>query len=515
MSKIISFSKQKQIDGINKVVDLMKITIGPRGKNVSLTNNDTVNDGRRIAEDITLKDFTENKGAEKVKRLVRKVSVDVGGGRTATAILYQELIKVGMDLLNRGFNFNQLKKGMQLAVKDIHEQLDKMSIPVKGKLKEVASISTESEELGEVIAEVMEKIGKDGIATVEESNSFGITSEIAEGLKFDKGFISPYMITNDRQEVEYKDIAVLITDKKLSFFKDLQPIYDSLVKKSKKDLMIIAEDLEGEALNVCVFAKLKGQFNTLAIKTPGVGDNKKFCIEDLCALTGAELWTEYSKEPKLGKIKKVVSKKDSTIILGGDIKTWITTLKTRCELTENKWEKNQFQERIAKLQNGIAVIKVGASSEDEVKYLKLKIEDGVNETKRALEEGIVMGGNVAFIHAVQNLTNDKESEAYNRCIGGDIVKGYEIVGKAVFAPLKQIVENSDGKYDVVVRDIVHKHNLTSGYNSLDNTVVDDMYKLGIIDATKVVKTVLEYAVNEAILFLSIGGDISEELEEEK
>lgn len=510
MSKKITYSEgiKKQIDGINSVVDCMKITIGPRGKNISLTNGDTVNDGRRIADDITLKDFTENKGAERVKRLVRKVSQDVGGGRTATAILFQELIKVGMNLLERGFNFNQLKKGMQLAVKDIHEQLDKMSIPVKGKLKEVATISTESEELGKVIAEVMEKIGKDGIATVEESNSFGITSEIAEGLKFDKGYISPYMITNDRQEAEYKDIPVLITDKKLSFFKDLQPIYDSMLKKSKKDLMIVAEDLEGEALNVCVIAKLKGQFNTLAIKTPGIGDNKKFCIEDLCALTGAELWTEFQKEPKLGKVKKVVSKKDSTIILGGDVKTWITTLRVREEMTPNKWEKDQFQERIAKLQNGIAVIKVGASSEDEVKYLKLKIEDGVNETKRALESGIVMGGNVAFIHAIDSslvpVGNLNEEEL-----------GYRIVAEAIQAPLRQIVENSAGSPDIVIDKIRESIGLTRGYNSLDNTVVDDMYKLGIIDATKVVKTVLEYAVNEAILFLSLGGDISEEVIETK
>lgn len=508
MSKIITFNKDKQFAGITKTVDAMRITIGPRGKNISLSNGDTVNDGRRIAEDIILKDPAENKGATKVRNLVRKISQDVGGGRTATAILYHELIKVGMDLLNRGFNFNQLKKGMLLAVKDIHEQLDKMSIPVKGKLKEVATISTESEELGKVIAETIEKVGVDSVVTVEQSNTFGITTEVAEGLKFDKGYVSPYMINNDRQEAEYKEIPVLITDKKLSFFKDLQPLFDSLLKKSKKELMIIAEDLEGEALNVCILAKLKGQFNTLAIKTPGIGDNKKFCIEDLCALTGAELWTEYSEEPKLGKIKKVVSTKDSTIIMGGDVKTWITTLKTRSELTDNIWEKDQFKERIAKLQNGIAVIKVGASSEDEVKYLKLKIEDGVNETKRALEEGIVMGGNCAFIHAYNSTKNRiMESE--------ELGLGYKIVVNAISAPLRQIVENSNDSSDVVINKIKESKNLTTGYNSLDNEVVDDMYKLGIIDATKVVKTVLEYAVNEAILFLSLGGDISEELKDEK
>lgn len=509
MAKVIELSKakDKQLKGTSQAVDIMAITIGPRGKNVCLTNGDIVNDGKRIAEDIILKDPIENKGATKVRNLVRKISTDVGGGRTACAILYRELCQTGLNLLERGFNANLIKKGMSLAVKDITTELEKMAKPVKGRLKEVATISTESEELGKVIADTIEKVGLDSVVTVEESNSFGITSEVAEGLKFDRGYISPYMITNDRQEAEYKDVTVLITDRKLSFFKDLQPIFEGLIKKGKKDLFIIAEDLEGEALNVSVVAKLKGQFNTLAIKTPGIGDLKKFCLEDLCALTGAELWTEHIKEPKLGKAKKVLSKKDTTIIMGGDIKTWITTLKMRRELTENKWEKDQFNERIAKLQNGIAVIKVGASSEDEVKYLKLKIEDGVNETKRALEEGIVMGGNVAMIHAIKNMSTN---QGWNR----EVTLGYEIVMKAAQAPLRQIVENSNGSPDVVIEKIRTSNNLTTGYNALDNEVVEDMYKIGIIDAVKVVKAVLQYAVTEASIFLTIGGDLSEELKDD-
>ena len=499
MSKTITFNaKEKLLKGISKSVNAMAITIGPRGRNILLTNGDIVNDGKHIAEDIVLKDPLENKGAAKVGNLVRKISNDVGGGRTACAILYKELCQTGLNLLERGFNANLIKKGMDLAVKDIVAELDKMAKPAKGHLKEIATISTESEELGKVIADIIENVGLDSVVTVEESQTFGITSEIAEGLKFDKGYISPYMITNERLEAEYKDISVLITDKKLSFFKDLQPIFDGLIKKGEKDLLIIAEDLEGEALDVSVVAKLKRRFNTLAIKTPGVGDNKKFCIEDLCALTGAELWTEQQKEVKLGKAKKVLSTKDKTIIRGtGDIKTWITTLKVRMDMTENVWEIDQYRERIAKLKNGIAVIKVGASSQDEVKYLKLKIEDGVNETKRALEEGIVMGGNVAFIHARKNL---KEKDL-----------GYNIVLRALEAPLRQIVENSNGSPDVVINDIEHCDNLTTGYNSLDNTIVDDMYKLGIVDAVKVVKAVLQYAVSEAGIFLSVGGDISEEI----
>lgn len=510
MAKIITYNaKEKQLKGITKVVDLMKITIGPRGKNVCLTNGDIVNDGKHIAEDIVLKDPIENKGATRVRNLVRKISTDVGGGRTACGILFKELCQNGLNLLERGYNANLIKKGMDLAVKDITEQLDKMSKPVKGHLKEVATISTESEELGKVIADTIEKVGLDSVVTVEESNSFGITSEIADGLKFDKGYISPYMINNERLEADYKDIAVLVTDRKLSFFKDLQPIMDSLVKKGKKDLLIIADDLEGEALNVCVLAKLKGQFNTLAIKTPGVGDNKKFCQEDLCAMTGAELWTEQQKDIKLGRAKKVLSKKDSTIIQStGDIKTWITTLRMRRELSPNKWEQDQYDERIAKLSNGIAIIKVGASSEDEVKYLKLKIEDGVNETKRALEEGIVMGGNVSFVNAIKSNyyyscdINDKSSE---------ITKGYLLVLKSLEAPLRQIVENVGGSPEVIIDKIRESKNLTTGYDALDNTIVEDMYKLGIIDATRVVKSVLQYAVGEASIFLSIGGDISEEL----
>ncbi len=515
MAKVISYeAKQKQLVGINKIVDAMAITIGPRGQNVSLTNGDTVNDGKRISEDaVPLKDPVENKGAMKVVQMVRKISSDVGGGRTACAILYRELCKTGLNLLERGFNANLIKKGMELAVKDITTQLDKMSKPVKGHLKEIATISTESEELGEIIAKTIEKVGLDSVITVETSNSFGITTEIAEGLKFDKGYISPYMVNNERLEAEYTDMPVLITDRKLSFFKDIQPIIDNLIKKGRKDLMIIAEDLEGEALNVCVIAKLKGQFNTLAIKMPGVGDNKKFTQEDLCAMTGAELWTENSTDVKLGKIKKVKSTKDFTIIQSSvNIKPHLANLSIRRAMCENKWEIDQYDERIAKLTNGIAVIKVGSSSDDEVKYLKLKIEDGINETKRALEEGIVVGGNCAFINAEKQLYGKKSSE---KTSSKEEELGAQIVLKAIQAPLRQIVENSNGSPDVVINMIEKTDSLTVGYNALDNTVIDSMIVAGIIDATKVVKSVLQYAVNEAAIFLSIGADVSEELETNK
>lgn len=511
MAKVITLdkSKHKQLQGITKAVDIMAITIGPRGGNVCLTNGDIVNDGKRIADDIILKDPIENKGATKVRNLVRKISTDVGGGRTACAILYRELCQTGLNLLERGFNGNLIKKGMELAAKDISAELDKMSKPAKGHLEQIATISTESAELGKVIAETIEKVGLDSVVTVEEAQSFGVSSDIADGLKFDKGYLSPYMITDaDRLEATYKEIPVLILDNKINDFGELKPLLDKLLKDGKKELFIIAEDIDESVLRILAFGKFNGLFKVLAIKTPGVGDMKKFCLEDLAALTGAEVIKDLkTKEIKLGYAKKVLSTKNSTTIFSSaDIKTWITTLKMRQELAENKWEKDQYKERIAKLQNGIAVIKVGASSDDEVKYLKLKIEDGVNETKRALEEGVVMGGNVAFIQATKEQLRGPGAN--------EIAMGTQIVLKALEAPLRQIVENSNGSPDVVINEINTSKSLTTGYNALDNEVVDDMYALGIIDAVKVVKSVLQYAVTEAAIFLTIGGDISEELKED-
>ena len=511
MSKVISREIDKVKKGLDIVADAVKITIGPRGKNVAIENGlhpIIANDGGRIAKEIVLKDPIENIGANIIKEVIQKTSDEVGGGRTASAIITQALVSGGLKLVEKGFNANLLKKGMYQAATDICAELDKMAKPVKGHLKEVATISTESEELGKVIAETIEKVGLDSVVTVEESQTFGITSEIADGLKFERGYISPYMVTNDRLEAEYTDISVLITDKKLSFFKDLFPIVKNLVDKGQKDLMIIAEDLDGEALNAAVINKLQGRFNVLAIKTPGVGDNKKFTQEDLCALTNATLWSEQNKEVKLGSIKKVKCTKDYTIIQGtGDVKTWITTLKTRRELTDNKWEKDQYDERIAKLSNGIAVIKVGANSESEIKYLKLKVEDGVQEAKRALEEGIVIGGNCAFIHASKGKRKPSTSE--NEL-------GYNLIIKAIEAPLRQIVLNSNGSPDVVVNELMHKDcPLTAGYNALDNSYTPDMYKAGIIDAVKVSKTILQNAVSSAAMFLSIEATITNQLEETK
>lgn len=509
MSKIVSKDKSKLVSGLNIVADAVKVTIGPRGRNVIIDGGlhpTIANDGGRISKEIVLKDPIENMGASVIKEVIQKTTDDVGGGRTASAILTQSLVNEGLKLLDKGVNVNLIKKGMNLACNDICNQLDKISKPVKSlkELEQVATISTENEELGKIIAETVQKVGKDGIVTVESSNAIGITSHIEEGLKCNQGYISPYMVTNERGEAEYEDIAVLITDKKLSSFKELVPFIESVAKTGKKDLFVICETMEAEALNVSVINRLKGAFNILAIKTPGVGDLKKFTSEDLCALTGAELYTDQT-EGKLGKAKKVIARKDSTIILGtGDVKTWVDTLKTRQEIAENKWEKDQYAERIAKLQNGIAVIKVGANSETELKYLKLKIEDGVNETKRAIEEGIIPGGDVAYLNALKGIEFTFKDNTPD-----EVKLGYDLVCDAIEAPLRQIVINSDDSPDVVVELIKANDSNTIGYNALTGETVD-MFKEGIIDAVKVSKTVLQNAISASSMFLSIDTIISEE-----
>lgn len=508
MSKIVEFTPIEKLQrGLNIVADAVKVTIGPKGKNVIIEQGLKpliTNDGGVIAREIVLKDPIENMGASIIKEVVQRTSEDVGGGRTASAILTQALFNEGISLISKGSNVNRLKDGMKQAVLDINAQLDTLAVPVEDKLEQVATISTESAELGKVIADTVGKIGKDGVVTVEESNTFGITSEIAEGLKFDKGYISPYMATNERMEAEYEDVSVLVTERKVSLFKDIKPTIDNLMAQGRNKLIVIAEDIDGEALNVLVLSKLKGIFNTLAIKAPSFGDNKKACLEDLAQLTGATVWTEHN-DVVLGTAKKIISTKDSTVIIGGggDLQTWLTTLKTRKELSENKWEKDQYVERIAKLSNGIAVIKVGASSETELKYLKLKIEDGVNETKRALEEGVVVGGDIAFLNARKHI---KVPDASDK----DFNQGYMLVLNAIGAPAKQIITNANGDI-AVLADITNDESVTIGYNALTNSIVTDMFKEGIIDAVKVPKTALQNAVGAVSMALSTVVAIAEEV----
>src|SRR3990167_6297141 len=507
-------AREKLLKGITAVYDAVKITIGPKGKNVVIDRGYepiVANDAGTIAKEIILKDKTENMGAQIIKSVIQKTSEKVGGGRTASAILTHALIEKGLKQMDKGMNMNLVKRGMQAALKDMTGKLKDISMPctTQEELKQVATISTESEELGEVIAEVVHKVGKDGIVTVEDSQSTGTTVKFTEGLEFDKGYISPYMVTNpERMEAEINEVAILVTDKKISSFKEILPTIEKLAKEGKRELVIICEDMEGEALGQAVMNKLKGAFNILAIKAPGFGDMKKYCIEDLCAITGAEL-----QDFKLGFAKKVITTKDTTKIIdgGGDVKAHVKKLQAQKENTESKMLKEQLSERTAKLSNSVAIIKVGANSETELKYLKLKIEDGVNESKRALEEGIVPGGDVAFINVAKTFTG----ENYCDKVTQEEHIGYHLVLEACEEPFRQIVINSNDSPDVIVSIVFNNQTSCIGYNANTNSIEEDMFKCGIIDALKVTRTVLENAVSAASMFLSIEGAISDEPEDEK
>ncbi len=511
---IIDFDKEarnKLLEGINAVADAVKITIGPKGKNVAIKRGKPLitNDGGTIARSIHFKDEVKQMGAQIIQNVIEKTSDVAGGGRTASAILTQELVTKGLNYVDMGMDMNSFAEGMNQAKDDIKTELTKMARPVKNQteLEQLATISTESKDLGKVIAETMWKIGKDGIVTVEESQTFGITTELADGLKFDNGYISQFMITNEeRLEAEYKDVPVYVTDKKITMYKDIFPIIDKLVKSGTNSLIIFAEDFDGDALNKSIMLKLAGQFNILAIKNPGFGDLKKYCLEDICALTGAKV--AMNDDYTLGKIGQIIATKDTTKLINGngDLKTHITTLKTQRELTENKVEINRLDERIAKLSNSVAIIKVGTSSDTKLNYLKQKVEDGVNECKRALEDGIVIGGNVAFIHAIKKLKAQS---------GNEVALGYNTVLDSTQSPLRQIAINSRGSGDVIMNILVSSKTDNVGYNALTNAIVDDMFKEGIIDAVKVPITILENAVDEVSTFLTIGATLSEEIVETK
>lgn len=507
--------KTKLKAGLDKVADAVKLTIGPKGKNVVIDRGVDpliTNDGGTIAADIVLKDKIENIGAQIIKGVIRKTSEKVGGGRTASAILTQAIVTEGLKQVENGMNLQLLKKGMQKAVEDITANLEKNAkkVTTKEEIESIARISTESDELGRVISDVIHRVGKDCVVTVEESQTFGVETEVAEGLKFDKGYVSPYMVTQpERMEAEFKNISVLVTDKKISIFNEIMPVVKKLMEQGQNSLLVICEDFDGDALNNAVMAKLSGKFNLLAIKAPGYQDKNDW-IEDIALTVNAEIvsdrfGTKYDTI-KLGLAKKVIATKDTTVLIGtGSVKNKLNDLKAQLEDTDKAWDKDRLERRIATLGGSVAVIKVGAATETELKYLKQKIEDGVNESKRALEEGIVIGGNNAFIHAAKGLSTDLQDE---------FGKGYNIILKAIEAPLRQIVLNANGKPDVVVSDM-ENHQPEVGYDANTNELKPNLFGLGIIDALKVTRTVLENALSGASMFLTIEASITEEVETKK
>lgn len=534
MSKKILYNEEARKAlkrGVDIVADAVKITLGPRGRNVVLDKGygspTITNDGVSIAREINLKDKFENMGAEIIKEVASKTNDIAGDGTTTATILTQAIVSEGMKHTTMGVNAMGVKAGIEVASKAIVASLKNIAKPIKTdeEIKQVATISAESVELGSIIADTIKKVGKDGVVTVEESQSTGLESEIVEGIEFDKGYVSPYMITNaERMEAEFNDPAILITDKKISSIKEVLPLLEKLAHSGKKDLVIIAEDIDGEALATFVVNKLRGTFNVLGIKAPGYGDRKKELLQDIAVTIGATVVTEdvglkfeNVSITALGKARKVISRKDSTVIVGGkgkksDIEERISQLKKQREQIDSKYDKEKIDERIAKLSGGVAVIRVGAATETEMKYLKLKIEDAVNATKAAIEEGIVAGGGVALIRAAyeveKSMLNIKNMSAEQRL-------GYDIVLKALLAPAKQIAINA-GKEDgsVIVDKIKHgKGNI--GYDALKDEIIPDMIVAGIVDPVKVTRLGVENSCSAAAILLTTEAAIADEPEEKK
>ncbi len=531
-----SSAREALVRGVNTVADVVKVTIGPKGRNVVFEKSYgapvVTNDGVSIAKEIVLKDKFENMGAEIVKEVANKTNDAAGDGTTTSVVLTQAIVAFGNKHTSMGLGVMGVRSGIEKAAADVVEALKDMAKPVKNKddIRHVATISAESKELGETIADTIEKVGKDGVVTVEESQSFGVECEVVEGMEFDKGYISPYMITNaERMEAEYKDPYVLVTDQKISAIKDVLPLLEKVVATGKKELVIIADDVDGEALTTFVINKLKGGFNVLAIKAPGYGDRKKEMLVDIATVLGAELIStetggklETADLSVLGRAHKVISSKDNTVIVGGagkkaEIEKRVAALKAQRQNTKAKYDIEKYDERIAKLSGGVAVVRVGAATETEMKYLKLKIEDAVNATKAAIAEGVVPGGGVALARASSKVREAFEKETAKDKKGGneDFVAGYNIVLNACEAPLRQIAINCGKGDGSIVLEAVKNQKGHGGYDALHDTMVPDMFVAGIIDPVKVTRTGLQNAASAAGILLTTEVAIAEEPKEDK
>ncbi len=539
MSKQILFNenaKKLLKNGVDKVSDAVKITLGPKGRNVVFDKGygapTVTNDGVSIAKEITLKNKFENMGAEIVKEVASKTNDIAGDGTTTAVVLTQAIVREGMKKTSMGANSMMVRRGIEKATKDVVSALKSMAKPIKSKdeIRQVASISAESEELGEIIAKTIDKVGKDGVVTVEESQSFGVDSEVVGGMEFDHGYISPYMITNaERMEAEYKDPYILLTDKKISSVKEILPILEAVAQSGKKDLVIIADDVDGEALATFVVNKLRGSFNVLAVKAPGYGDRKKEILSDIAVTIGAKVVSEELgvklesvKLDSLGRANKVISTKDSTVIVGGkgkkdDLQKRIQSLKTQRASIESKYDKEKIDERLAKLSGGVAVIKVGAATETEMKYLKLKIEDAVNATKAAVEEGIVPGGGTALAKVTFSLEKKHKSKTIN--VGASELEeefnaGYQILLSAMYSPLKQIAENAGKEDSAVIVNMVKESKENIGYDANTDKMVN-MIEAGIIDPVKVTRSTVEHASSSAAILLTTEVAIADEPDDDK
>jgi chaperonin GroEL len=513
MAKQIKFDEKARSQlkkGVDRLANTVKVTLGPKGRNVVLDKGfgspEITNDGVTIAKEIELENKFENIGAEMVKEVANKTNDLAGDGTTTASLLTQAMIGQGLKNVTAGANPLSIKKGIEKGVEAVVAALKKMSKTVagKGEIAQVATISAEDAQVGNLIAEVMQEIGKDGVITVEESQTFGLSKETVKGMRFDKGYISPYMITDtDRMLAEYEDPYILITDKKISSIKEILPLLEKVTQSGKKDIVLIAEEVEGDALATLVVNKLRGTFNALAVKAPGFGDRRKEMLEDIAALTGGQviseelgLKLENAEMRMLGRARKVISDKENTTIVEGkgskaDIEGRVNQIKTELERSDSDFDKEKLQERLAKLAGGVAVIKVGAATEAEQKYKQAKIEDALAATRAAVAEGIVPGG-VALIRALKGLREIK--------LRGDEKTGLAILKRALEEPLRQIATNA-GQDGAVVVDEIKKKSAGYGYNAAKNKY-EDLFEAGIIDPTKVVRLALENAASAAAMLLT-------------
>ena len=511
--------------GVDVLANTVKITLGPKGRNVILDKGfgapTITNDGVTIAKEIELEDKVENLGAEIIKEVATKTNDVAGDGTTTATLLAQAIITEGLKNIAAGTNPMGLRVGIENATARVVEELKRISTPIskKEEIAQVATISAKDSAIGDKIAEVIHKVGKDGVVTVEAAQTMGMSYEIVEGMQFDRGFVSQYMITNpERMEAVYEDPKILITDRKISAIADILPILEKLAQTGKKELVIIAEEVEGEALATLVVNKLRGAFHALAIKAPGYGHRRKEMLEDIAIVTGAKVISEEAGMKvdaadltMLGTVSKVIATKDATTLVGGkgkkaEIEKRVAQIKVQMEKTDSDYDREKLQERLAKLSGGVAVIRIGAATEVEQKEKQHRIEDAVSATRAAIEEGIVPGGGVAFIRAASTLDKDllnmKDTDETH-----DEWLGYQIVRRAIEKPLWQIAENAGVSGSVVV-DNVRKKKGNIGYNAATAEYVD-MLEAGIVDPTKVTRSTLQNAASAAAMLLTTEAVVAE------
>ncbi len=529
MAKQITYSEDARaaiLRGVNKLADAVKVTLGPKGRNVVIEKKfgspSITKDGVTVAKEIELKDPLENMGAQMVREVASKTSDVAGDGTTTATVLAQAIYREGSKVVSAGANPMEVKRGIELAVKAAVEAIDKLSKPVEGKdIAHVGTISANNdEEIGKIIAEAMEKVGKDGVITVEEARGMETTLEVVEGMQFDRGYLSPYFVTDaERMEVNLENVKILLHEKKISSMKDLLPVLEQTARQGRP-LLIIAEDIEGEALATLVVNKLRGTLHVAAVKAPGFGDRRKAMLEDIGILTGGRVITEdlgikleNVKWEDLGEAKKVtITKDETTIVTDSDnrerregIAGRVKQIRNQIEETTSDYDREKLQERLAKLVGGVAVIKVGAATETEMKEKKARVEDAMHATKAAVEEGIVAGGGIALLRAIPAV--DKVQAE------GDVKVGVNIVRRALEEPARQIANNAGAEGSVIVRDMLAAKG-NNGYNAASGKM-EDLVASGVIDPAKVAKTALFNAASIAGLMLTTEALISEIKEDEK